>query len=71
MVVVDKNTKLAHFILTNEIINSNGIPTLYLHHVRKYHGTHLKKFYLIVVQFSSLNLQNAYVNSSVFNPPQL
>lgn len=39
MVVVDKNSKLAHFIPTNETIDSNGIATLYLHHVWKYHGT--------------------------------
>ena len=39
MVVVDKNTKLAHFIPTNEIIDANGAANLYLHYVWKYHGT--------------------------------
>ena len=39
MVVVDKNTKLAHFILTTETINSNETAMLYLHHVWKHHGT--------------------------------
>ena len=39
MVVVDKNTKLAHFIPTKETINSNGIASLYLHNVWKHHGT--------------------------------
>ena len=39
MVVVDKNTKLAHFIPTTETINSNEIAMLYLHHVWKHHGT--------------------------------
>ena len=38
MVVVDKNTKLAHFIPTTEIINSNETAMLYLHHVWKHHG---------------------------------
>ena len=33
MVVVDKNTKLAHFIPTKEIIDSNGTASLYLHNV--------------------------------------
>ena len=39
MVVVDKNTKLAHFILTTETINSNETAILYLHHVWKHYGT--------------------------------
>lgn len=39
MVVVDKNTKLAHFIPTNETIDSNGTASLYLHNVWKHHGT--------------------------------
>ena len=39
MVVVDKNTKLAHFIPTTETINSNKTAMLYLHHVWKHHGT--------------------------------
>lgn len=39
MVVVDKNTKLAHFIPTTETIDSNGTASLYLHHVWKHHGT--------------------------------
>lgn len=38
MVVVDKNTKLAHFISTNEKIDSSGAATLYLHNVWKHHG---------------------------------
>ena len=38
LVVVDKNTKLAHFIPTQETIDSNGTANLYLHHVRKHHG---------------------------------
>jgi len=33
MVVVDKNIKLAHFIPTNETIDSNKTTKLYLHHV--------------------------------------
>ena len=33
MMVIDKNTKLAHFIPTNETIDSNGTTTLYLHHI--------------------------------------
>ena len=39
MVVVDKNTKLAHFIPTKEIIDSNGTASLYLYNVWKHHGT--------------------------------
>lgn len=39
MVVVDKNTKLAHFIPTNETIDSKETATLYLQHVWKHHGT--------------------------------
>lgn len=39
LVVVDKNTKLAHFIPTTETIDSNGTAMLYLHHVWKHHGT--------------------------------
>lgn len=39
MVVVDKNTKLAHFIPTHESIDSNGAATLYLYHVWKHHRT--------------------------------
>lgn len=38
LVVVDKNTKLAHFIPTNETIDSSGVANLYLHHVWRYHG---------------------------------
>jgi len=38
MLVVNKNTKLAHFIPTKETINSNGTATLYIHHVWKHHG---------------------------------
>ena len=33
LVVVDKNTKLAHFIPTNETIDSSGTVTLYFHHI--------------------------------------
>lgn len=33
MVVVEKNTKLAYFIPTNETIHSNATATLYLHYV--------------------------------------
>ena len=39
LVVVDKNTKLAHFIPTNESIGANATATLYLNHVWKFHGT--------------------------------
>ena len=39
MVVVDKNTKLAHFIPTKEIIDSNGSASLYLHNMWKHHST--------------------------------
>jgi len=39
MVVVDKNTKLGYFILTNESIDSQKTASLYLHHVWKHHGT--------------------------------
>jgi transposase InsO family protein len=39
MVVVDKNTKLGHFIPTNESIDSQKTASLYLHHVWKHHGT--------------------------------
>ena len=39
MVVVDKNTKLAHFIPTKETIDSNGTASLYLHNVWKHHDT--------------------------------
>ena len=39
MMVVDKNTKLAHFIPTKETINSSGTASLYLHNVWKHHGT--------------------------------
>jgi hypothetical protein len=39
LVVVDKNTKLAHFIPTNESIGANATATLYLHYVWKLHGT--------------------------------
>lgn len=38
MVVVDKNTKLVHFIPTYEAIDSNGTASLYLHHIWKHHG---------------------------------
>jgi len=38
LVVVDKNTKLGHFIPTNETIDSSGADNLYLHHVWRYHG---------------------------------
>ena len=38
LVVVDKNTKLAHFIPTQETIDSSGTANLYLHHVWKHHG---------------------------------
>ena len=39
MVVVDKNTKLGHFILIKEIIDSQDTALLYLHHIWKHHGT--------------------------------
>ena len=39
MVVVDKNTKLAHFIPIKETIGSNGTASLYLHNVWKHYGT--------------------------------
>ena len=39
MVVVDKNTKLAHFIPTTEAMDSAGAAKLYLQHVWKHHGT--------------------------------
>ena len=39
MVVVDKTTKLAHFIPTTKTINSNETVMLYLHHVWKHHRT--------------------------------
>jgi len=39
MVMVDKNTKLAHFIPTKETIDANEIASLYLHHAWKHHGT--------------------------------
>jgi len=38
LVVVDKNTKLAHFISTTEKVDSIGTANLYLHHVWKHHG---------------------------------
>lgn len=39
MVVVDRNTKLAHFIATRETIDSNETASLYLQHIWKHHGT--------------------------------
>jgi hypothetical protein len=39
LVVVDKNTKLAHFIPTMETIGANGTAPLYLQHIWKLHGT--------------------------------
>ena len=39
MVVVDRNMKLAHFISTNETIDSKETTSLYLHHIWKLHGT--------------------------------
>ena len=39
MVTIDKNTKLAHFIPTNEMIDLNATATLYLHNIWKHHGT--------------------------------
>ena len=39
MVVVDKNTKLSHFIPTKETIDSQDTALLYLHHIWKHHGT--------------------------------
>lgn len=39
MVMVDKNTKLGHFIPMKETIDSQEIASLYLHHVWKLHGT--------------------------------
>ena len=39
MVVVDKITKLAHFIPIKETIDSNGTASLYLYNVWKHHGT--------------------------------
>ena len=38
LVVVDKNTKLAHFIPTNESIDSADVANLYLHNIWKHHG---------------------------------
>jgi len=38
MVVVDKNTKLAHFISTTETIDAYETASLYLHHVWKHYG---------------------------------
>lgn len=38
LVVVDKNTKLAHFVPTKETIDSNDTASLYLNNVWKYHG---------------------------------
>lgn len=39
MVVVDKNTKLAHFIPTYEKINAYDTASLYLNNIWKHHGT--------------------------------
>jgi transposase InsO family protein len=39
MVVIDKNTKLGHFIPTHESINSQDTANLFLQHVWRYHGT--------------------------------
>ena len=39
MVVIDKNTKLDHFIPTNESVNSQDTTKLFLQHVWRYHGT--------------------------------
>ena len=39
LVVVDKNTKLGHFIPMKETIDSQETTSLYLHHVWKLHGT--------------------------------
>ena len=39
MVVVDKNTKLAHFIPTTEEIDARGVASLYLKYVWKHHRT--------------------------------
>ena len=39
MVVVDKNTKLSHFIPRKETIDSQDTASLYLHHIWKHHGT--------------------------------
>jgi hypothetical protein len=39
LVVVDKNTKLAHFIPTTETIGANGMASLYLQHIWKLHST--------------------------------
>ena len=38
MIVVDKNTKLGHFIPTKETIDSQDTASLYLHHIWKHHG---------------------------------
>lgn len=42
LVVVDKNTKLAHFISTNETVDSSGTANLYLRHIWKHHGLQTK-----------------------------
>ena len=39
MVVVDKNTKLGHFIFTMKTIDSQDSALLYLHHIWKHPGT--------------------------------
>ena len=39
MVVVDKNTKLGHFIPTKETIDSEDTALSYLQHIWKHHGT--------------------------------
>ena len=60
MVVVDKNTKLAHFIPTTKTINSNEIAMLYLHHVWKHHGTPNKMIFDEGSVFVSKFMQRLY-----------
>lgn len=39
LVVIDKSTKLGHFIPTQETVTSQETASLYLHHVWNHHGT--------------------------------
>ena len=39
MLVVDKNTKMVHFIPTTKTIDANGMASLYLQYVWKHYGT--------------------------------
>jgi hypothetical protein len=60
VVVVDRLTKMVHFISCTKIITGKGTSKIFLHHVFRYHG--LKILFFIVGFNLHISFENNYLS---------